>query len=237
MSVVAGHRSRVPASGATAPRDAADRAPVRGHAENMAGKLLEGGDAASSTFGEIVEGLLSIEDSTERNAAAIALFGEPLNDLGTERIPAFLESLQSASSATGELAGRADELGATLNSNTKASVQSTANSIQQWIVGLTEADGAVGSVARNVGGLAVAAQPVAPMMTGLGLLARHRRGMYCTRDRAAPSSMRGHRRRAATRVDGWQLMDRGVRLLDVPRHAARRRRLVGAGGRDRPGPR
>jgi len=84
-------------------------------AEEMSADLLAGGDTAQDAFTKIVEGLQGIEDPTDQAAAAIGLFGTPLEDLGTSEIPAFLDSLTGMEGGLGDVAGRAAEMGDTLN--------------------------------------------------------------------------------------------------------------------------
>lgn len=92
-------------------------------AEKMSDKILAGGDEARGAFDEIVDGLLGMESPSGRAQAAIALFGTPLEDLGTKNIPDFLSSLQDTGGGLEDVAGRAEKMGDTLNDNvaTKAS--------------------------------------------------------------------------------------------------------------------
>jgi len=85
------------------------------NAEEMAKKVLAGGDSASEATYQIAQGLLDVEDPAKRANLAIALFGTPLEDLGTGQIPKFLDSLLHANDALGTTAGAADKMGETLN--------------------------------------------------------------------------------------------------------------------------
>lgn len=85
--------------------------------EEMANKILAGGDSAKGAFDQIVQGLLDIEDPAARSNAAIALFGTPLEDLGVTEIPNFLASLQGVEGGLGDVAGAADQMGKDLNDN------------------------------------------------------------------------------------------------------------------------
>lgn len=87
------------------------------NAEEMAGKILAGGDAAKEGFTQIVDGLLGIEDPTARANAAIGLFGTPLEDLGVTEIPAFLESLKGIDGGMGDVAGATQRMTDTLGGN------------------------------------------------------------------------------------------------------------------------
>ncbi|MFJ2518649.1 hypothetical protein ACIOWF_06725 [Cellulosimicrobium cellulans] len=83
-------------------------------AEDMSAKFLAGGDVASGALSELVTGLQGIEDPTSRANAAIALFGTPLEDIGTDKIPAFLDSLSAANTGLGDVTGTASDMGETL---------------------------------------------------------------------------------------------------------------------------
>jgi len=86
------------------------------NAEEMAGMMLAGGEEAAEGFDKIVAGLLSIEDPVEQSQAALALFGTPLEDLGTDQIPGFLQSLQDGTGGIGDFTGAAEAMGDKLNS-------------------------------------------------------------------------------------------------------------------------
>lgn len=83
--------------------------------EDMANKLLAGGDTARQAFGEIVAGLEGIDSPAEQSAAAMALFGTPLEDLGKDKVPTFLASLSGAGDVLGDVSGSAQEMGDALN--------------------------------------------------------------------------------------------------------------------------
>lgn len=102
--------------------------------EEMAGKLLKGGDVAKDAFNKIVTGLLSIEDPTKQSTAAIALFGTPLEDLSVSEIPKFLKSLTSAETALGDVSGAADSAGQTLNDNARTNITSFGRQLQLALV-------------------------------------------------------------------------------------------------------
>lgn len=83
--------------------------------ESMTNKLLEGGPAAQEAMGQIVSGLQKVKDPGEQAAAAIALFGTPLEDMSVDQIPAFLSALQPAPGALGDIGTAADDFGNKLN--------------------------------------------------------------------------------------------------------------------------
>lgn len=88
---------------------------------DTANLLLAGGDTARGALDSIVDGLLSIPDPAAQAASATALFGTPLEDLGTGGIPSFLSSLDTAGSALGDVAGTAASVGASLQGSPRAS--------------------------------------------------------------------------------------------------------------------
>jgi len=94
------------------------------NADKMAARFLEGGDSARGALTDLVNGLLGIEDPTERANEAIKLFGTPLEDLNVTEIPTFLKSLIDMDSGLGDVSGAADDFGATLNDNAKTNIES-----------------------------------------------------------------------------------------------------------------
>ncbi|RAL31147.1 phage tail tape measure protein [Rhodococcus sp. AQ5-07] len=101
---------------------------------DMANKLLAGGGTAKGAFQQIVTGLQGIKDPAEQAAAATAIFGTPLEDLGKDKIPAFLQSLSGTENSMAGFTGAADEMGTTLNDNTGASLESLKRTIQGGLV-------------------------------------------------------------------------------------------------------
>jgi phage-related minor tail protein len=85
-------------------------------AEEMARKIAAGGPSAQEAFAKTVAGLQGIKDPAAQAQAAIGLFGTPLEDLGTNKIPEFLGAIDPAGDSFDSLAGKADEMGKTLNS-------------------------------------------------------------------------------------------------------------------------
>ena len=93
-------------------------------ADIMAERILSGGADARDAFANIVEGLLETEDPAARAQAAIALFGTPIEDLGVNDIPTFLEGLVSAETALGDVEGAAQEVADTVGGSAQASFES-----------------------------------------------------------------------------------------------------------------
>ena len=92
-------------------------------ADEMANKLLAGGEDAQEATSDIIAGLLDIEDPAAQAEAAIALFGTPLEDLGTENIPDFLTGVEDSTGALGDFDGKAQEVADTLGNNTATEVE------------------------------------------------------------------------------------------------------------------
>lgn len=101
------------------------------NADDMAGKILAGGDKANGAMKDIVDGLLGMEDPAEQANAAIALFGTPLEDLGTEGIPGFLESLSGGTEGLGDFDGAAAKAGDTVNDNLSTKVTALKRNVEE----------------------------------------------------------------------------------------------------------
>lgn len=91
--------------------------------EDMTAKMLAGGDQAQDAFGQIVAGLQNVEDPAAQAQAAVALFGTPLEDLGTAGIPDFLGAIDPMGDAFDSVAGSADALSETINTGPAVAVE------------------------------------------------------------------------------------------------------------------
>ncbi|MFW8622523.1 phage tail tape measure protein [Corynebacterium glutamicum] len=100
-------------------------------AEDMASKIAAGGEGAQEALNRTAEGLLGIEDPAERANAAIALFGTPVEDLGVDQIPAFLEALTAGGDGMGDFAGAAQ----TMADNTQNTFSGMWNSFKGQVHG------------------------------------------------------------------------------------------------------
>lgn len=107
-------------------------------AKAMADQILAGGDVAGGAFDQIVDGLLGIEDPTEQANAAIALFGTPLEDLGVDKIPDFLGSLDDMGAGFGDVAGASAELDAQLNDNLGTRIETLKRQAFQGLADVAE---------------------------------------------------------------------------------------------------
>ncbi|NIL86511.1 hypothetical protein RhoFasGS6_03915 [Rhodococcus fascians] len=105
-------------------------------AEEMSKAVAGGGDGAQAALQKTAQGLLGIEDPAARANTAIALFGTPLEDLSVDQIPAFLSSLAGAPDAMGDVAGAADQMGATLADNAGTRIEGFKRSIMTGLTNL-----------------------------------------------------------------------------------------------------
>lgn len=142
-------------------------------AHTMANDILAGGNKAKTATELIAKKLLSIQDPAKRANTAIALFGTPLEDLGVDKIPAFLQSMSGAAPALENVDGAAKRMGDTLNDNGKARVDAMRNSVTLWTQGLTQSDGALGTASA---GVAAFGGDVVGMGAQLGTMALALRG-------------------------------------------------------------
>lgn len=140
--------------------------------EEMTRKLLAGGDSANEAMGQIVHGLQNIDDPAKQSAAALALFGTPLEDLGTDQIPNFLGMIDPMGDKFDSTAGAADKMGATLNSGPGVALETLGRTVQTTFATfaesalpaitafsgwLTDNQWAIGAFAAVIGGVLVLA--------------------------------------------------------------------------------
>jgi phage-related minor tail protein len=100
-------------------------------AQDMADKLLAGGDSAKEATGQIIDGILGITDPAQRASAAITLFGTPLEDLGVNEIPTFLASLKGGEDGLGDFSQASEELSDTLNDDASVALTEQTRMLQQ----------------------------------------------------------------------------------------------------------
>lgn len=93
------------------------------NATDMSNQILAGGDTARSATQDIVDGLLGISDPSAQAAAAIALFGTPLEDMNVTEIPNFLGSLSNMSGGLGEVEGAGAAAADALDNHVGASLE------------------------------------------------------------------------------------------------------------------
>lgn len=122
------------------------------NSDEMSNKLLAGGDQSREAITQIAGGLLSIQDPSERARQSIALFGTPLEDLGVNKIPDFLQSLADGTEGMGEVTGAAQRMGETLNDTAANKLESAKRGFQDWTNSMVEANGPLGDIATAVVG-------------------------------------------------------------------------------------
>lgn len=125
--------------------------------EDMAGKVARGGEDASGAMQDLAQQILDIEDPGLRAEAAVVAFGAPLEDLGADKIPAFLEGLSAGGDGMGEFAGASQ----TMSDNTTKTFTGMFDSLKGKLQGfaidsslaLNEWGGkAVGAIADGISG-------------------------------------------------------------------------------------
>lgn len=98
-------------------------------------ELLAGGDRAKKAFQTIVDGVKGIKDPAKQAETAIALFGTPLEDLGTNEIPAFLDGLTGTKNSLGDVDGAAAKMGDTLNNNLATKIETVKRTVEVFVSG------------------------------------------------------------------------------------------------------
>lgn len=96
----------------------------------VANNLLARGATAKAQFGQIVDGLLAIPDAGQQAAAAVALFGTPLEDLDKAKIPEFLNGLDAADQAMQGFAGSAKKLVEDTSDNAAGALESARRAVE-----------------------------------------------------------------------------------------------------------
>lgn len=85
--------------------------------DQMSADLLAGGEVGEAAFAKIIAGLQTMDDPVAQSAAALALFGTPLEDLSVNEIPQFLGQIDPLGDGFESVAGSADKMGQDLASN------------------------------------------------------------------------------------------------------------------------
>lgn len=104
--------------------------------QDVSNNLLAGGDQSNEQFDQIIDKLLGIQDPANQAAAAIALFGTPLEDLDKAKIPAFLASMDNAASSMQGFAGSSQEMVDTVGSNAATTVESAKRAIESGMASM-----------------------------------------------------------------------------------------------------
>lgn len=117
--------------------------------QTMTTELLAGGPRAEAAFGQIIHALQGMEDPAAQSAAALALFGTPLEDLSVSEIPTFLGAMDPAGDAFDDMAGAAERMGTTLNDNAATNLESFKRTLGQ---GFTNVIGTASGFLLDLGG-------------------------------------------------------------------------------------
>lgn len=137
--------------------------------EDMTNKLLAGGDTAKDAFTTIVNGLRNIEDPAAQSQAALALFGTPLEDLGTSNIPTFLDSLGNLGTGMQDTAGAAEAMGEKMGSSVASQMEAMSRQVEIMLAGLME--GLLPVLSEVFGFLAANPAVIQAVAIALGVLA------------------------------------------------------------------
>ncbi|WPM94265.1 tail length tape measure protein [Arthrobacter phage Marchesin] len=108
------------------------------NAEDMTNRILAGGDSAEGAMAEIVHGLQGVTNPADQAALSLALFGTPLEDLGTDQIPNFLGMIDPMGDAFDSTAGAADKMGETLNSGPGTALAELGRTVETTFMSFAE---------------------------------------------------------------------------------------------------
>jgi hypothetical protein len=103
--------------------------------EHIQERLLQGGDAAKAAFHQMTTALLEMPDATKQAAAAVALFGTPIEDLDKTQIAGFLEAMSHAGEAMTGFEGAASRAGEAINASPNAALITFKRNLEELIVG------------------------------------------------------------------------------------------------------
>ena len=106
--------------------------------QKMTNEILKGGPAANAAMGEIVHALQGVQDPAEQSALSLALFGTPLEDLGTDQIPAFLGMVDPMGDAFDSTAGAAGKFSTELNSGPGTALETLKRTVETTFMSMAE---------------------------------------------------------------------------------------------------
>lgn len=136
---------------------------------NMTKDLLAGGDTAEKAFGQIIMGLDDIKDPAAQSQAALALFGTPIEDLGTGEIPGFIDMLANMDGGLGNTAGAAAAAGEQISGGPGQALKEFSRIIEGSL--MTAVEGLIPMLAPMVDLFATFAPFIVPAAVGLAALA------------------------------------------------------------------
>lgn len=135
----------------------------------MSNRILAGGDTARGAFDEIIMGLGDMTDPAAQAEAAIALFGTPIEDLGTGKIPGFIDSLLNSQEALGTVEGGAATLSEKLHSGPGEAFKELQRTAETTLGEMGEQ--IIPVLTPILEGLREFAPLIVPIVIGFGLLA------------------------------------------------------------------
>lgn len=134
--------------------------------QDLANKMLEGGEGAQEATQTITDALLSVEDPAEQAAMAGKLFGQDLRNMGKENLPEFLEALGGAGAGLEDVDGAMAGMSETANDTLSDALETFGRSVQIELVDmLTDA---VDWLRDASGGLDNLVKYVKPAVLALG---------------------------------------------------------------------
>lgn len=136
------------------------------NAEKMTAKIAAGGPAARDALGEVLERIQAMKDPTEREAAAVALFGTKAEDL--QAALGGLD-LDTAAAGLGDVAGASDKAGKALEETASQKLASFKREVQAALVDKLAA--AIPMIEKTFGWLSENSGWITPLATGLGIFA------------------------------------------------------------------
>lgn len=136
------------------------------NAEKMTAIFAEGGPAARDALGMVLERLQAMKDPTEREAAAVALFGTKAEDLQGALMGL---DLGTAAQSLGEVGGAAARMGEQLEQSASQRLEAFKRKAQQALV--EKLGEALPTIEKVVGWLDKHSGVIGPIITGLGALA------------------------------------------------------------------
>ncbi len=146
------------ADGSEASMDAFKQLGLSG--ERMTRGIAAGGDAGARAFEKTVDALRKVEDPAKQAQLAIALFGTPLEDIGTQNIPAFLDGLEKAKTGLGETKGAADQMAAAVGDNSATKIEMAKRQFEGWTTSMA-------SGVASMGTFGAAALGIGPSLIGM----------------------------------------------------------------------
>lgn len=97
--------------------------------DQMTKAFLKGGPAAKEAFSTVLAQIQKIQDPADKFNKTRALFGSPIEDLGTAKFQEFLDTVQGGNPILKNVTGSADEMAKTFGDTLESQLQSAKNSM------------------------------------------------------------------------------------------------------------